>query len=136
MQVKTFGELKRNLKRPASNLNMIRVALLGDTATQFLGQALRGMGMEHGLDLLIWEADFDQIERQIFDGDSELYKFKPEIVIVFLATHKLLGKHSKLDRELQAEFAATQAELIVRIHKAVDEELQAKLVLYNFPEID
>jgi FkbH-like protein len=134
--VKAFSELKRNLKNPASNLKAIRVALLGDTATQFLGEALRGMGVEHGFDLQIWEADFDQIERQVFDAGSELYEFKPEIVIVFLSTHKLLGRHGKLDRESQRGFAASQTELIVRIHESVDEKLRAKTVIYNFPEID
>jgi FkbH-like protein len=136
VQARTFSQLKKNLKASTANLKTIRVALLGDTATQFLGQALRGMGIEHGLDLQIWEADFDQVERQVLDAGSELYEFKPEIVIVFLSTHKLLGKHGKLDRESQTGFAASQMELIARIHEAVAGKLHARMVLYNFPEID
>ena len=42
--MKTFSELKKNLKQDFSSLKTIKVAVLGDTATQFLMQALRGAG--------------------------------------------------------------------------------------------
>lgn len=59
----TFQNLKRNLKRDTSGLSRLKVALLGDTATQHLAIALRGMavGREYVLDL--WEADYNQVER-------------------------------------------------------------------------
>ena len=44
----TFQQLKRYLKRDAASLSVKKLALLGDTATQFLAIALRGMGVEHG----------------------------------------------------------------------------------------
>src|SRR6266851_3067086 len=94
--MQTFSELKKNLKKDFSNLKTIKIAVLGDTATQFLMQALRGAGYSKGFDLKIWEADFNQVERQVFDPTSELYEFKPEIVIVFQSSHKLLGKYNSL----------------------------------------
>ena len=42
--MKKLLEIKKNLKKDFSNLKTIKVALLGDTATQFLTQALRGLG--------------------------------------------------------------------------------------------
>ncbi|HXL56873.1 MAG TPA: hypothetical protein VN958_11480, partial [Chitinophagaceae bacterium] len=97
--MKTFSELKKNLKKDFSNLRSIKVALLGDTATQFLTQALRGSGFDRGFDLQIFEADFNQIERQVFDPTSELYEFNPEIILVFQSSHKLLDKYNKLKVE-------------------------------------
>jgi predicted enzyme involved in methoxymalonyl-ACP biosynthesis len=76
--MKNFSQLKKNLKKDFSGLKTIKVAVLGDSATQFLVQALRGEGYEKGFDLQILEADFSQIERQVFDPSSELYEFKPE----------------------------------------------------------
>jgi predicted enzyme involved in methoxymalonyl-ACP biosynthesis len=70
---------------------------LGDTATQFLSQALRGSGFENGLALEIWEAEFDQVQRQVFDGDSELYAFDPGVVIIFQSSHKLLSRYNRSD---------------------------------------
>ena len=39
----TFKELKRNLKRDVSALPTIKVSLLGDSATQFLATAIKGI---------------------------------------------------------------------------------------------
>ena len=100
--MKSFSQLKKNLKNDFSNLKSIKVAILGDTATQFLAQAIRGIGYEKGLDLQIWEADFNQIERQVFDPGSELYEFYPELIIVFQASHKLLGKYNKKKPEMHS----------------------------------
>jgi FkbH-like protein len=139
MEIKTFSQLKKNLSCPPpaeSSLKMIRIALLGDSATQFLSQAIRGLGIDRGFDFQMWEADFNQIERQLFDPASELYEFKPEIVIVFQSTHKLLGKYNKLEQDQRAGFAAVQAGLIEKIHDEIQSSLKANVVFYNFPEID
>lgn len=53
-----FSQLKKNLKNDFTNLLPVKVALLGDSATQFLSTALRGAGYERGFDLQILEADF------------------------------------------------------------------------------
>ena len=135
MTVKTFSQLIKNQKSK-SGLLVIRVAILGDSATQFLSQALRGLGLDRGFDLQIWEADYNQIERQVFDPGSELYGFKPQIVIVFQSTHKLLGKYNKLEEEERARFAELQAGQIERIHETIYGNLKTNVVFYNFPEID
>ena len=58
-------------------------------------QAIRGTGYDYGFDLKIFEADFNQIDRQIFDPNSELYLFEPEIILVFESSHKLLQKYNE-----------------------------------------
>ena len=134
--MKNFTELKKNLKNDFTELKKIKIAVLGDTATQFLTQALRGMGYDHRLDLQIWEADFDQIERQIFDPVSELYEFKPEIVIVFQSSHKLLKKFNKLSVKQQISLADKELQNIDHIYTTINELLQSKVIFYNYTEID
>jgi len=134
--MKIFSELKKNLKNDFSNLKSIKVALLGDTATQFLKQALRGTGFEYGLDLQIWEADFNQIERQIFDPASELFEFAPEIIIIFQSSHKLLGKYNKLKPLQQNSLAENQLDLINNLYSGIKENLNAKIIYYNYAEIN
>ncbi len=46
--MKDFSQLKKNLKKDFSQLKKIKIAVLGDSATQFLIQALRGVGFEYG----------------------------------------------------------------------------------------
>ena len=96
MELKTFSQLKRNPKELPPASKRLRMAVLGDSATQLLAQALRGAALDRDLDLQIWEADFNQIERQILDPGSDLYEFKPEAVVVFQATHKMVCRYDKL----------------------------------------
>jgi len=134
--MKEFIVLKRNLKNDFSNLKKIRIALLGDTATQLLTQALRATGFDAGYDLIIWEADFNQIQRQVFDPGAELYTFNPEIVLLFQSTHKLLQKYNKLPPEQYSSLATKEIALIENIHATLVSRLQAKVIYYNYPEIN
>ncbi len=134
--MKDFSLLKKNLKKDFSQLEIIKVALLGDTATQFLYQALKGAGFDYGFDLKIFEADFNQIERQVFDQHSELYEFKPEIIVIFQSTHKLNSKYSKLKSETYSTLADTEFDLIRSLDSVLRSRLNSKIIYYNYPEIN
>ncbi len=132
----TFNQLKKNLKKDFTALKKLRVAVLGDTATQFLIQALRGEAYERGLDLQIWEADFNQIERQIFDADSELYAFQPDMIVIFHSAHKLLAKYNKLSPQQYSSLSQNQMELIKNISSAINAQINCKIIYYNYTEIN
>lgn len=134
--MKDFSHLKKNLNKDFSGLKEMKVAVLGDTSTQFLVQAIRGMGYEKGFNLNIWEADFNQIDRQVFDATSELYQFKPEIVILFKSTHKLLGKYNQLLPDHYASLASDEKKAIETIYLAITSNLPAKIIYYNYTEIN
>jgi len=134
--MKTFSDLKKNLKLDPSNLKPLRLALLGDSSTQFLNIALRGEAVDTGFHLQLWEADFDQIELQTFDPNSELYRHQPEIVVLFFATHKLLNNYSKKSQEQKAHFAESHLTKLKEVVRAIQENVNAKIICYNQPEID
>ena len=46
-----FSQLKKYLKNDYSSLCSIKIASLGDTSTQFLKRALRGIGFDYGFGL-------------------------------------------------------------------------------------
>jgi FkbH-like protein len=134
--MQSFAELKKNIKKDFSSLTPVKVALLGDTATQLLSLALRGAGYNEGFDLQIWEADFNQVERQVFDDSSELYEYKPGIIIIFHSSHKLLAKYNKLKPDERINFAQNRLELIDQINSKIKDDLKAKVIYYNYNEID
>jgi FkbH-like protein len=134
--LKDFTQLKKNLKKDFAGFKTIKVAVLGDTATQFLTQALKALGYEHGINLEILEADFNQIDRQVYDVSSELYKFIPEVVIIFQSSHKLLGKYNKIKQEQHITFASNEIETIEYIYINLNNNLDAKIIYYNYSEID
>ncbi|MFN8296426.1 MAG: HAD-IIIC family phosphatase [Chitinophagales bacterium] len=134
--MKDFNQLKKNLKKDFSDLKKIKVAVLGDSSTQLLNQALRGIGFDYGFNLEIFEADFNQIERQVFDPTSEMYNFNPEIVILFQSSHKLLNKFNKLKPDEYSDLANSQMSLIDSISTTLNTQINAKIIYYNYAEIN
>ena len=132
----TFAALKKNLKKDFSHLEPVRVALLGDTATQFLGQAIRGTGFDRAFDLQLWEAEFNQIERQDFDATTELYRFEPQVIVLFHSTLKLLGHYNKLPAADLADLAEERLAMVERLCTAIEARLGAKIIYYNYAEIN
>lgn len=134
--MKDFSQLKKNLKKNFTGLKQIKVAVLGDSATQFLTQALRGVGYDHGFDLQIFEADYNQIERQILDPGSDLYANRPEFVLIFQSSHKLLLKFNQYNTEAQGNLAVTELGKIIEFNSLIQSELGAKVLYFNYTEIN
>ena len=65
-----YKDLKKILKQDNSGLPSVKVALVGDTATQFLATAIQGMGVEHGYHIDLFEAEYNQVERQFLSQYS------------------------------------------------------------------
>ena len=134
--MQTFATLKKNLKKDYTGLVPLKLALLGDSATQLLSQALRGAAYDEGFDLQIWEADFGQVERQVFDEGSELYAFEPSIVVIFQSAHKLLGTYNKLKPEAFSLLADNRMDLVGNMYSQLKEKLNARIIYYNYTEIN
>ena len=128
----TFKELKRNLKKDVSALPTIKVSLLGDTATQFLATAIKGEGIERGYNIDLFEAEYNQVERQVLDPTSDLYAHDAKYTIVFQSTHKLLEQYSL---KPASEWSALADERINFI-RTICENVSGKIIYYNYPEIE
>lgn len=131
-----FSHLKKNLKKDFSAFQKVKLALLGDTATQFLHQALRGTAYEKGIDLDIYETEFDQVTQEIVDPNSGLYTFQPEVIIIFQSSHKLLTTYNKSTAANQTQLASQRLDEVDKLYKALSSGLNAKVIYYNYTEID
>lgn len=128
----TFQQLKRKLKCDSSKLPVKKIALLGDTATQFLSISIRGMGIERGYNINIWEAEYNQIERQILDMTSDYYNFQADYTIVFHSTHKLLEKYNMMSIYEQNRLADERLNFI----RTLCSSTSGRIIYYNYPEIE
>ena len=131
-----FNQLKKNLKKNFSNFKKIKIALLSDTASQLLVQAIRGYGFEYSYDLNIFEADFNQIDRQIMDYSSELYEHEADITIIYESSHKLLNKFNKLPADQKKYFAENHIEHMDMLIKTLSAKLNTKIIYLNLAEIN
>lgn len=127
-----FKQLKRNLKRDVSTLLTIKVSLLGDSATQFLATAIKGMGIERGYNIDLFEAEYNQVERQVLDPTSELYQYEPKYTIVFQSTHKLMEKYALMSADKQARMADDRLNFI----RTICTQVPGHIIYYNYPEIE
>ena len=130
----TLQELKRNLKKDNSALPTVKVALVGDTATQLLDTAIRGMAVARGYNLIFYEADYSQVEQQMLSSDSELKQFDADFIIIFQSTHKLGEHHALLDVERQSALADDRLGFVASVCESPS--LAGKKIIYfNYPEI-
>ena len=133
----SLNKLLKNLNKNYSGFKKVNCAILGDSATQFLKKSLIAQGYNFELNLSIYEADFNQIESEIFDDSSELYKFKPDIVIIFHSSQKFLSKYNNLiNQEERVSMAKNRIDLISSLFYKINVHLDCDTLYYNYNEID
>ena len=133
--MKTFQELKKITKHMPADMPAIKVALTGDTATQFLATAIRGTGAERGYQIDLFEAEYNQVERQFLDPSSELYQTDADFIVLFQSTHKLGEKHSLLSPSQQESLAEERLAFVASV---CENPMLAskKIICLNYPEIE
>lgn len=131
-----FYDLKTNLKKDFSNLKKIKIALMGDSATQLLVKALKGYGYEVDYNFDVFEADYDQIEMQTYDLESELYEYKPEYIVIYHSSEKLLKQFYKLDNSDKTSFADRHIEKVSNLYRTISNKCKCKVIYFNFVESD
>lgn len=130
--MKTYQQLKRQLKNIHGDLPQIKVALVGDTATQFLATAIRGIGIDYGINIDLYEAEYNQVERQFMDPTSELYQFEADYIVVFQSTHKWNEHYALLNTEQQEHLADDRLDFV----QMICQQTKARIIYLNYPEID
>jgi len=130
----TLQELKRSLKGDLSGLPTIKLALVGDTATQLLATAIRGTGAVRGYNIDLFEAEYNQVEQQMLIPTSDLHQFDADFIVVFQSTHKLGEHHSLLPTDKQLALADDRLSFVASICENLT--LHGKKIIYfNYPEI-
>jgi FkbH-like protein len=109
-----------------------KVALIGDTSTQFLGIAIKGMGVERGYKINLFEAEYNQVERQVLDPTSDLHAFGAKYTVVFQSTHKLLETYSLKDASDWSKLCEERIQFVRTLCETID----GKIIYFNYPEID
>ena len=131
----SFKELKRSLKADLSGLTGLKLAVVGDTATQLLCTAIRGIGVERGFNVNLFESEYNQVDRQFLDPTSDLYHFDADFIVVFQSTHKLGEYHSTLPVEQQVILADERLQFVADICSNPT-FASKKIIYFNYPEIE
>src|SRR4051794_23688486 len=100
-----FTRLKNNLKKDVDGFGIIKLAMLCDSSSQHLHIALKGYAIDRKINLNVFEADYNQVEQEVFDENSQLYSFVPDIVIIANSSFKLLDEFYAMSFALRNGFA-------------------------------
>ena len=71
---------------------VIRIALLADCATQHLATIMRAIAARNNVRAELYEGNYDGVDLEILDPNSELYAFNPQYVVVLLSSEKLKAR--------------------------------------------
>ena len=81
----------KGLKTPEA-AKVIRIALLADCATQHLATIMRAIAARNNVRAELYEGNYDGVDLEILDPNSELYAFTPQYVVVLLSSEKLKAR--------------------------------------------
>ena len=134
--MQTFNELKKSLKIDFSSFKKIKIALLSDTASQLLHQAIKAYGFSVQINFDIYEAEYNQIDLQVFDPTSELYEFKPDYIFINRSTEKLLKEFNKKNLHQQSIYADAVIQTTQKYYDTISAKLRSKIIINTYPEIN
>ena len=129
-----FLSLKKNLKKDFQNLPIYKLAILGDTSTQLLHQALRGYAYSEGINFNVYESDYDQIDYEVFVKKSQLFNFEPEFILIFHSSQKLLKKFQNSNNRIS--FAEEHLNYVEKLIESIKNNSNSKIIYTNFTELN
>lgn len=131
----SFRELQKGRKKNIEG-NEIRLAVLGNCATQFFSEAIEGLGKLSGINLSVFDADYNQIDEQLLEPSSEVYLYKPDEILLWISTEKLYEEYLDKDVSTRSSFAETCMQRIEHYWDLIAKNSKARIIQLNFSEID
>jgi len=134
--MKTYSEYKKVLKETIEPLYEVKIAVMGDFATQKLCDMLKAVMHENKIKISLYEADFDAIDTEIFNPDSELYHFQPNYIFISTASKKQQLKFNGLDLSEKADFAINYLEKTKLWWDTINQNIKTNVIFSNLAETD
>ncbi len=131
----TFKELKKASKLEIDGRKN-KIAVLGNSATQFFALSIAGYAKLEGINLEVFDADYNQIDAQLVDKGSETYRFEPDEILLWLSTEKLYEDYLDLSYSLKKEFADSVIQKLRNYWDLIRKNSKARIIQPNFTEID
>lgn len=132
METPSYTLLKKKAKETVEPKK--RIAVIGDCATQQLSTAIRGISVLRGFPLAVLDADYDQMEAQLLDPNSEVYSFEPDYILLFASYEKLKKRFYETVPSARSGFAVREMERFTGLWQAISSNCKAKILMFDFPE--
>lgn len=115
----------------------LKLALLGDTATQLLSKALNKAARKMQQPLDLFEADYNQIEQVVSMRSSDLYGFNPNAILLLWSAEGMQHEYYSFPVAERAGFVERKLEQIKYLISCMKANTSnCKILLANFAEIN
>lgn len=131
----SFRELSKAAKLPLDSKE-VRVAVLGNCATQFFSMSIQGYARLSGMNLKVFDADYNQIDVQLINPESETYKFHPDAILLWISTEKIYEEFMGMSISKKLSFADLYIQKIEGYWNLIGKNSKARILQLNFTEID
>ena len=123
----------RKLAHPNPPGKLLRLAIVGGYSLYPFHELLEHLCEVQGTPLDLWHGDYDNYIAEIMDESSELYAFKPKVVMVLPAENRCKYPGKLTDaRDLPQAEAKNTVDSILSLARQVNERTGAEVILANF----
>jgi FkbH-like protein len=132
-----YNSIRKNIAGEDTNqFKRIKIAVLSSSTIKGLKEVLFVKCNNLGIVPEILIGGYNQYNQEIIDDNSELYIFKPDLVILFIDTKSLLGEvffnYYQLSEEEKDNLFKSNIEQIKSLVNKISQNLKCKIVLHNF----
>lgn len=131
----SFRELQKACKLKMEGKELC-LAVLGNCATQFFSEAVEGYGKLSGMNLSVYDTDYNQIDAQLLDPASEVYSLNADEILIWLSTDKLYEEFLGEELSVRSSFAERYITKIEHYWELIINNSNARIIQMNFTEID
>jgi FkbH-like protein len=123
---KLLKKIKKSAPDKVDVKTKVKVALLGGMTTPYLVPLLEACGLGRSFDLEIYEAEYNMIDVEILNPQSELHRFEPDIILTLPVIQNVDTKESSIIEKEQQRWT--------NLWKKVDQSLKARIIhlLYDY----
>ena len=130
----SFHDLKKH-SNIITDSKSLKLVVLGNCATQFLTTAIKGYANFERVGIGVYDADYNQIDAQLLDINSETYSFKPDFILLYLSTDKLFEEFLDESLTTRNAFAENIIEKLERYWNLIASNVGCRIIQLNFTEI-
>ncbi|WP_395747327.1 HAD-IIIC family phosphatase [Prosthecobacter sp.] len=125
------------LREKSPALRWLRLALLSSFTVDLMKPCLVVEAAQRGLGLEVWAGPYGQIDQQIMDARSELYREAPDVVVILARVEDLMPELAwqflrQTPEDLQQARTALSRRMEGLVRQVLAQHAKAKVLLGNF----
>ncbi|MBW2976548.1 HAD-IIIC family phosphatase [Candidatus Woesearchaeota archaeon] len=134
--INKYEEIKEKIKKIELNgVKRIKIALLSSFTIRGIKETLFVKCCQIDIFPEIYVGDYNQYAQEILNANSDLYKFKPDLIILFLDTRAILGEKYFLPYSVSDEqrksFVGEKLNELKSLLTKIKENSNAKILVHN-----